>query len=81
MFIFSQVLYLTATFPYLMIIAFLARALTLDGAADGLRYLFQPKWELLGEAHVSDGVCGSPTPNIISQNACRYLLSSFFFSL
>ncbi|KAF4519723.1 hypothetical protein B566_EDAN017597 [Ephemera danica] len=48
----GKVLYLTATFPYLMIFAFLARALTLEGASEGLRYLFQPKWELLAEANV-----------------------------
>lgn len=35
-----------------MIFAFLARALTLEGAAEGLRYFFQPKWELLAEAEV-----------------------------
>jgi solute carrier family 6 (neurotransmitter transporter, taurine) member 6 len=48
-----QIFYMTATVPYLIIFAFLARALTLDGAADGLRYFFQPKWEILSEAEVN----------------------------
>ncbi|XP_065344057.1 sodium- and chloride-dependent GABA transporter ine isoform X1 [Cloeon dipterum] len=48
----GKVFYMTATFPYLMIFAFLARALTLEGALEGLRYFFQPKWELLAGAEV-----------------------------
>uniref|UniRef100_A0A3B1JLT1 Transporter n=1 Tax=Astyanax mexicanus TaxID=7994 RepID=A0A3B1JLT1_ASTMX len=35
--------YVTATFPYLVLTIFLVRALTLPGATDGLEYLFTPK--------------------------------------
>ncbi|XP_066998089.2 sodium- and chloride-dependent GABA transporter ine [Anabrus simplex] len=48
----GKVLYFTATFPYVVIIVFLARALTLEGADLGLRYFFKPKWELLADAKV-----------------------------
>jgi len=49
----GKVLYFTATFPYIVILAFLVRSLTLEGADMGLRYLFRPKWALLADAHVS----------------------------
>ncbi|XP_037052346.1 sodium- and chloride-dependent GABA transporter ine isoform X1 [Bradysia coprophila] len=48
----AKVRYVTATLPFVLIIIFLGRALTLDGAELGLRYFFQPKWELLGNANV-----------------------------
>ncbi|KAG7174340.1 Sodium- and chloride-dependent GABA transporter ine-like [Homarus americanus] len=48
----GKVVYVTATLPYLLIGAFLWRALTLPGANIGLRYFFNPRWELLGNAEV-----------------------------
>lgn len=47
-----QVVYVTATVPYLLIGAFLWRALTLPGANNGLQYFFKPQWELLLDAQV-----------------------------
>uniref|UniRef100_W5M739 Transporter n=1 Tax=Lepisosteus oculatus TaxID=7918 RepID=W5M739_LEPOC len=44
--------YITATFPYLVLTIFLIRALTLPGAVDGLLYLFTPEWELLKNPEV-----------------------------
>lgn len=35
-------MYLTATFPYVVTTAFLARSSTLDGAMDGLLYMISP---------------------------------------
>ena len=49
----GKVVYVTATLPYVLIIAFLVRALTLPGSDLGLQYLFQPKWAQLLEAKVS----------------------------
>ncbi|KAL2080631.1 hypothetical protein ACEWY4_024424 [Coilia grayii] len=43
----GKAVYVTATFPYLVLTIFLIHALTLPGATDGLVYLFTPKWELL----------------------------------
>lgn len=48
----AQVRYLTATLPFLLIVVFLARSLTLEGAEKGLRFFFHPRWELLGDAKV-----------------------------
>ncbi|XP_044753528.1 sodium- and chloride-dependent GABA transporter ine-like isoform X2 [Coccinella septempunctata] len=48
----GRVRYFTATFPFLLILLFLAKSLTLEGADRGLRYFFKPKWSLLGEAKV-----------------------------
>lgn len=49
----GKVLYFTATFPYLLILAFLAHSLTLDGSDVGLKYFFKPQWELLRDSKVS----------------------------
>lgn len=41
-----QAVYVTATFPYLVLTIFLIRGLTLEGATDGLLYLFTPNVSL-----------------------------------
>lgn len=43
----GKAVYVTATFPYLVLTIFLIRAITLEGAVDGLKHLFTPKWEIL----------------------------------
>jgi solute carrier family 6 GABA transporter-like protein 6/8/11/12/13 len=43
----GKVVYVTATFPFLVLTVMLLRGVTLDGAEDGLRFFFVPKWELL----------------------------------
>lgn len=48
----GRVLYVTATLPFVLVLAFLGRSLTLAGADLGLNYLFKPQWELLGESKV-----------------------------
>ena len=47
-----QVVYFTATFPYVILIALLVRGVTLPGARVGLEYLFIPDWSKLGEFQV-----------------------------
>lgn len=42
-----QAVYVTATFPYLVLTIFLIRGLTLPGATDGLLYLFTPDVSLV----------------------------------
>ena len=46
-FVSFQVVYFTATFPYVILIALLIRGVTLPGALKGLEYLFIPKWDAL----------------------------------
>jgi len=48
----GKAVYVTATLPYLLLLALIARALTLEGADDGLRYFFHPDWSLLLKAEV-----------------------------
>ncbi|XP_018424357.1 PREDICTED: sodium-dependent neutral amino acid transporter B(0)AT3-like isoform X3 [Nanorana parkeri] len=43
----GKAVYITATFPYIVLTIFLIRGLTLPGAIDGLRYLFTPDMEIL----------------------------------
>lgn len=48
----AKVVYVTALFPYLILIVFLVRGVSLDGAMIGIEYFFVPKWEKLFEAKV-----------------------------
>ncbi|XP_052869003.1 sodium- and chloride-dependent GABA transporter ine [Anopheles cruzii] len=48
----AKVRYLTATLPFVLIVVFLGRSLTLEGADKGLHYFFRPNWQELGRANV-----------------------------
>lgn len=43
----GKVVYVTATFPYIVLIIFFFRGITLKGASDGLRHLFTPSWHTI----------------------------------
>ncbi|XP_052000718.1 sodium-dependent neutral amino acid transporter B(0)AT1-like [Xyrauchen texanus] len=43
----GKAIYVTATFPYVVLTIFLIQSLTLPGATLGLKYLFSPNWETL----------------------------------
>lgn len=45
--------YVTATLPYFLLLALTGRALTLEGADDGLRYFFHPDWSILLSSEVN----------------------------
>lgn len=48
----GKAVYVTATLPYFLLLALTGRALTLDGADDGLRYFFHPDWSILLSSEV-----------------------------
>uniref|UniRef100_A0A1B6KRM4 Transporter n=1 Tax=Graphocephala atropunctata TaxID=36148 RepID=A0A1B6KRM4_9HEMI len=48
----GRVLYFTTTLPFVLVLAFLGRSLTLEGADNGLQYFFKPQWVLLLDAKV-----------------------------
>uniref|UniRef100_A0A4W3GJ54 Sodium- and chloride-dependent GABA transporter 2-like n=2 Tax=Callorhinchus milii TaxID=7868 RepID=A0A4W3GJ54_CALMI len=48
----SKVVYVTATFPYVMLIIILIRSVLLPGAADGIKYYLYPQWSSLFYPHV-----------------------------
>ncbi|KAJ3608833.1 hypothetical protein NHX12_023363 [Muraenolepis orangiensis] len=48
----GKAVYVTATFPYLVLTIFLIQSLTLPGATSGLIYLFTPEWSMLKNPQV-----------------------------
>lgn len=48
----TKIRYFTASFPFVLIVVFLGRALTLEGAEKGLQYFFRPNWEELKKSNV-----------------------------
>ncbi|XP_057203174.1 sodium-dependent neutral amino acid transporter B(0)AT2 [Triplophysa rosa] len=48
----ARVMYFSSVFPYAVLICFLIRGLMLDGAIDGIKYMFYPKLEIWGEVKV-----------------------------
>lgn len=46
----GKVVYFTATFPYIILLAFLVQGAMLDGADYGLKFFFMPTWDKLLEA-------------------------------
>lgn len=43
----GKVVYVTATFPYIVLVIFFFRGITLKGMGDGLAHLFTPKWHTI----------------------------------
>ena len=45
--------YITATFPYILLTVMLIRSAMLDGAYDGIVFYLKPDWSKLADATVS----------------------------
>ncbi|KAF6203051.1 hypothetical protein GE061_003464 [Apolygus lucorum] len=43
----GKVVYVTATFPYIVLVIFFFRGITLPGMSNGIKHLFTPKWHTL----------------------------------
>ncbi|XP_031788424.1 sodium- and chloride-dependent glycine transporter 1 [Nasonia vitripennis] len=48
----GKVVYFTALFPYFVLIAFMIRGATLEGAVDGILWYISPRWSYLMDARV-----------------------------
>uniref|UniRef100_A0A672PVB2 Transporter n=1 Tax=Sinocyclocheilus grahami TaxID=75366 RepID=A0A672PVB2_SINGR len=48
----AKVMYFSSVFPYAVLICFLIRGAMLDGAVEGIKYMFYPKLEIWGEVQV-----------------------------
>jgi SNF family Na+-dependent transporter len=48
----GRVVYLTASLPCLLLVAFLVRGLTLPGASQGLIFFLQPDWARVLEPRI-----------------------------
>lgn len=44
-----KVIYVTAIYPYIVLVIFFFRAITLEGMEDGVIHLFRPKWSRLAD--------------------------------
>lgn len=51
-----QVVYFTATFPYVVLLILLVRGCTLEGSLEGIIFYLTPKWEYLLRAQVNTPV-------------------------
>ncbi|XP_029311955.1 LOW QUALITY PROTEIN: sodium-dependent neutral amino acid transporter B(0)AT2-like [Cottoperca gobio] len=47
-----KVMYFSSIFPYVVLFCFLVRGLMLDGASEGITYMFYPKLEIWGDMQV-----------------------------
>lgn len=52
----AQVVYFTATFPYVVLTILFVRGVTLEGAFTGIMYYLTPQWDKILEAKVGHGV-------------------------
>ncbi|KAG9349932.1 hypothetical protein JZ751_026285 [Albula glossodonta] len=48
----GKVMYFSSLFPYVVLLCFLIRGLLLDGASEGIAYMFYPKLSIWGEVQV-----------------------------
>lgn len=47
-----QVVYFTATFPYVVLTILFIRGITLEGAVNGIMYYLTPQWQKILDAKV-----------------------------
>jgi len=70
----GKVVWITVLGPWLLLIIFVIRGVTLDGAAEGLRYYLTPNWSMLWNIHPGAGEIGA-------HEVWLAAISQVFFSL
>ena len=50
----TQIVYFTATFPYVVLVVLLVRGVLLPGALDGIIYYLKPDWSKLASPQVRE---------------------------
>lgn len=58
----SQVVYVTATFPYFVLIVLVIRGATLEGSLQGVAFYLTPDWQRLANAQVAADPDDANTP-------------------
>jgi len=48
----GKIVYITVSVPYILLLIFTVRGVTLEGALDGLKFFFKPNWSELLKPHV-----------------------------
>ncbi|XP_052452592.1 solute carrier family 6 member 16b [Carassius gibelio] len=48
----GKVMYFSSVFPYVVLLCFLIRGVTLDGASEGIKFMFYPKLEIWADVQV-----------------------------
>lgn len=61
-----QVVYITATFPFVMLIVLLIRGVTLPGAAAGIKFYLYPDLERLKDPEVGNALCCISTNSLVA---------------
>ena len=51
-YLYFQVVYFTAIFPYIVLVILFFRGVTLENAGEGIKFFIIPRWERLGDARV-----------------------------
>jgi len=51
---YTKVTYVTALFPYVVLLTLLVRGVTLPGSLEGILYYITPRWQQLASAQVYD---------------------------
>ena len=66
-----QILWFSAMFPYVVLSILFVKAVSLDGALDGISYLFTPEWHLLKEPQVWIGKGRRQNKTLSSGHVCK----------
>ncbi|XP_071951062.1 sodium- and chloride-dependent glycine transporter 1-like [Antedon mediterranea] len=73
----GKVVYLTATFPYLVLLSLFIRGMTLPGAIDGVKFYIKPEWSKLKTSKVWQDAAVQIFYSLGAGFGCLHTLSSY----